>query len=149
MFVGSTLLFLAEPMLAKMVLPFLGGTPSVWNTSMVFYQAVLLAGYLYAWAGTKWLGHRTQVSIHLGLILACLALLPPHISANWTPPTHSSPIWALLAELARAIGIPFFVLAGSTPILQRWFALSSHRSARDPYFLYAASNAGSLLGLLA
>jgi len=149
MFVGATLLFLAEPMLAKMVLPFLGGTPSVWNTSMVFYQTVLLAGYLYAWAGTRWLGLRTQICLHLGLILLSLALLPPRIAVDWTPPTHTTPVWALLAELARVIGVPFFVLGGSTPILQRWFALSSHRSARDPYFLYAASNAGSLLGLLA
>jgi hypothetical protein len=148
-FLGATLLFLSEPMLAKMVLPFLGGTPSVWNTSMVFYQTLLLAGYLYAFASTKWLGRKTQVCIHLGLLVLCAAALPPHIPAGWTPPAQGAPVWWLLAVLARAIGVPFFVLASSTPVLQRWFAGSSHRTANDPYFLYAASNSGSLAGLLA
>jgi len=148
MFLSAGLLFLVEPMVAKMVLPLLGGTPAVWNTSLVFYQATLLAGYLYAWAAAKWLGRRTQIAVHLVLAVACFAALPPRILAGWEPPAQSNPAWALLGVLGLAVGLPFFLLASSTPILQRWFAQSGHRSAHDPYFLYAASNAGSLIGLL-
>jgi hypothetical protein len=148
MFVSATLLFLIEPMLAKMALPLLGGTPAVWNTCLVFFQAVLLAGYLYGYAAIKWLGRRTQIAIHIGLALAILAVLPPHIPAGWEPPTTSNPVLAILAMLFVTVGLPFFLLSSSTPILQRWFAQSGHQSAKDPYFLYAASNAGSLVGLM-
>jgi hypothetical protein len=149
MFVSATLFFLVEPMLAKMALPMLGGAPAVWNTCLVFFQATLLAGYLYAYAATKWLSRRAQIALQIALALTPLAVLPLHIPKGWEPPTESSPVLWVLGMLAVAVGLPFFVLASSTPMLQRWFSQSGHKSAGDPYFLYAASNAGSLMGLLA
>jgi hypothetical protein len=148
MFVSATLLFLVEPMLAKMALPMLGGTPAVWNTCLVFFQAVLLAGYLYAYASTKWLARRTQIALHIGLALTPLVVLPLHIPLDWEPPSQSSPVLWILAMLSVSVGLPFFLLSASTPMLQRWFSQSENEQANDPYFLYAASNAGSLVGLL-
>jgi hypothetical protein len=148
MFVSATLLFLVEPMLAKMALPMLGGTPAVWNTCLVFFQATLLAGYLYAYAATRWLRRRTQIALHLALALTPIAVLPLHIPNGWEPPAQSSPVLWILAMLSVAVGLPFFLLSSTTPMLQRWFSQSGHKSANDPYFLYAASNAGSLVGLL-
>jgi hypothetical protein len=151
MFLSAALLFVVEPMLAKMMLPLLGGTPAVWNTCLVFFQGTLLAGYLYAYASLKWLGRRTQIAIHLFIVLLPLlwiGLLPLHLPSGWEPPAQSNPVPWILALLSVSVGLPFFVLSSNTPILQRWFADSSHDQARDPYFLYAASNAGSLTGLL-
>jgi hypothetical protein len=148
MFVSAALLFLVEPMMAKMALPMLGGTPAVWNTCLVFFQATLLVGYLYAYAATKWLGRRTQIAVHIGLALVFLAVLPLHIPAGWEPPAQSNPVLWILGMLSVAVGLPFFLLSSSTPILQRWFSQSGHKQANDPYFFYAASNAGSLVGLL-
>jgi hypothetical protein len=151
MFLSAALLFLVEPMIAKMMLPMLGGTPAVWNTCLVFFQAMLLAGYLYAHAGMKWLGRKTQIILHGILALAPLVwigLLPLHLPLGWEPPIQSSPVPWILAILLVSVGLPFFALASNTPIMQRWFADSGHPQAADPYFLYAASNAGSLAGLL-
>ena len=148
MFLSAALLFLVEPMLAKMALPLLGGSPAVWNTCLVFFQTVLLAGYLYAYASTRWLGRRAQIALHLGLALTPFFVLPLHLPRGWEPPAQSSPVLWILGLLSVAVGLPFFLLSSSTPMLQRWFSQSGHRSASDPYFLYAASNAGSLLGLL-
>ncbi len=151
MFLSAALLFLVEPMLAKMMLPLLGGTPAVWSTCLVFFQGMLLAGYLYAHTSLKWLGRRTQIVIHFFIVLLpllCIGLLPLHLPSGWEPPAESNPMLWILALLSVSVGLPFFVLSSNTPILQRWFADSSHHQARDPYFLYAASNAGSLAGLL-
>ena len=148
LFLSSGLLFMVEPMLAKMALPLFGGAPSVWNAALVLYQALLLAGYLYAWAAAKWLGRRAQIAVHLALAALCIAALPPRIPPGWEPAATGHPAWILLGILVRAVGLPFFFLSSSAPMLQRWFGQSSHRSANDPYFLYSASNAGSLLGLL-
>src|SRR2546422_345949 len=147
-FVTAALLFLVQPMFARMVLPLLGGWPAVWNTCLVFYQAALLAGYLYAHATTSWLGVRRQAALHVGLVLLPLLLLPIGIPSGWTPPAAASPIPWLLALLAVAVGLPFFVVSTTSPLLQKWFAGTGHPSAGDPYFLYAASNLGSMLGLL-
>lgn len=152
MFLSAALLFLVEPMLAKMMLPLLGGTPAVWNTCLVFYQAVLLAGYLYAHLTMKWLGRRVQIGFHVVLVLLPLllvGLLPLHLPAGWEPPDQSNPAPWILAILLISVGLPFFTLSANAPIMQRWFGDSGHRHATDPYFLYAASNAGSLAGLLA
>ncbi|MGA7342042.1 MAG: fused MFS/spermidine synthase [Terracidiphilus sp.] len=152
MFLSAALLFVVEPMIAKMVLPLLGGTPAVWNTCLVFFQAVLLAGYLYAHASLKWLGRRTQIAAHLVLVLLPLlvvGLLPPHLPPGWEPPTQSNPTGWILALLLIVVGLPFFALSATTSIMQRWFAESGHKDAADPYFLYAASNTGSVAGLLA
>ena len=137
MFVSASLLFLVEPMMAKMALPLLGGTPAVWNTCLVFFQAMLLAGYLYAYAVTKWLRRRAQIILHISVALTPLAVLPLHIPAGWEPPSDSSPVLWVLAMLSVAVGLPFFMLSASTPMLQRWFSQSGHNSANDPYFLYA------------
>jgi len=148
MFISASLLFLVEPMLAKMALPMLGGTPAVWNTCLVFFQAMLLAGYLYAYAVSKWLHRRAQILLHIVVALTALAVLPLHLPAGWEPPAATTPVFSILAMLVVAVGLPFFLLSSSTPMLQRWFSQSGHKSAGDPYFLYAASNAGSLVGLL-
>ncbi|GAB4203023.1 MAG: fused MFS/spermidine synthase [Roseiflexaceae bacterium] len=147
-FVSATLLFVVQPMFARMVLPLLGGSPAVWNTALVFYQTALLAGYGYAHLSTRLLGVRRQALLHIPLLLLPLLVLPMAIPAGWTPPADSSPIPWLLALLAAVVGLPFFVVSSSSPLLQKWFAATGHRSAADPYFLYAASNLGSMLALL-
>lgn len=157
LFVGAALLFLVQPMVGKLLLPLVGGSPGVWNTCMVFFQAVLLGGYLYAHHSTRQLGVRRQSLFHLVLLAAVLVSFQAAVTATGSPvPVVSRilpadqdyPILGLVALLAVAIGIPFFVLSTTSPLLQRWFAATGHPSAKDPYFLYAASNAGSLLGLL-
>jgi hypothetical protein len=148
MFLSAFLLFSMEPMVAKMILPLLGGAPAVWNTCLVFFQAVLLAGYLYAHLSARRLSQRPQIVLHLCVLLLALLVLPVHISTAWTPPARQNPAIWLLALLSVSVGLPFFVLSASTPILQKWFSLSGDPTANDPYFLYAASNAGSLAGLL-
>src|SRR5262249_8600887 len=151
LFVSATLLFLVQPMIAKMLLPSLGGPPAVGNTCMVFFQAVLLAGYGYAHLTTKWLGDRRQSQAHLlVLLLPCvLLLLPIGIPQGWTPPGDANPIPWLLAALTVSVGVPFFVVSTSAPLLQKWFASTGHPMAKDPYFLYGASNCGSILAFLA
>lgn len=149
LFVSAGLLFLVQPMFAKMVLPLLGGTPAVWNTCMVFYQAALLAGYVYAHLGARWLGARRQAAVHLVLMIAPWLVLPVGVSAAWSPPAEIHPAPWLLLLLSASVGLPFFVVSASAPMLQSWFANTEHRAAKDPYFLYAASNLGSMLALLA
>jgi len=148
-FMSALLLFIVEPLFARMILPLLGGSPSVWNTAVVFYQAMLLFGYIYAHAATRWLGVRRQAALHIVLLLLPLLVLPIGIPAGWIPPTQTNPTAWLLALLLVAVGLPFFVVSASSPLLQTWFASTRHRAAADPYFLYAASNVGSMLALLA
>lgn len=145
---GSFLLFLIQPMFARMILPLLGGSPSVWNVAMLFYQAVLLGGYLYAHALQR-LPLRTQIGIHLGL-LGLAALTLPVAVANWFPAEGAAPpaLW-LLGLLAASIGPVFFAVSAQAPLMQAWFARSPDPAAASPFFLYAASNAGSLAALLA
>jgi spermidine synthase len=144
--VSSWLLFLVQPMFAKMVLPRLGGTPAVWNTCVVFFQATLLGGYLYAHLTTRWLGVRRQALLHLGVLLLPLIALP--IAVTGEPPPAGTPVWWLLGVLSLSVGLPFFVVSTTSPLLQRWFAAMPHRAAKDPYFLYSSSNFASLLALL-
>jgi hypothetical protein len=146
--VSASLLFLVEPMFARMVLPRLGGSPAVWNTCLVFYQAVLLAGYVYAHLTARWLGPRRQAALHMLVLLLPWLVLPITIRGLGTPSGGSNPVPWLLGILSFSVGLPFFVLAASTPMLQSWFAQTGHGAAKDPYFLYGASNLGSLLGLL-
>jgi spermidine synthase len=149
LFLGATLLFIVEPMFGKMALPLLGGSPAVWNTCMVFYQGALLAGYLYAHLAPKWLGVRRQAAFHLGLLVLILFTLPIGIFHGWTPPPTANPVVWLLLLLLLSVGLPFFVVSTTAPLLQTWFAHTGHTSAHDPYFLYGASNLGSLLALVA
>lgn len=148
LFLSATLLFMVQPMIGKMILPVFGGTAAVWNTCMLFFQAVLLLGYSYAHFSTVWLGVRKQAALHLVVLLVPLLALPIVVSMAGQQAAHLSPIMLLLGKLTVAVGLPFFVVSTTGPLLQRWFAQTGHRSASDPYFLYGASNAGSLLALL-
>ncbi len=145
--VSAALLFLLEPMVGKFVLPLLGSAPEVWPTTVLFFQAVLLAGYAFAHVTSR-LPARRQAVLQIGLIVAAAAVLPIGVPDS-TPPEGENPIPWLVALLAITAGLPFFALAALGPMLQRWLAGTRHRAARDPYFLFAASNGGSLLGLLA
>jgi hypothetical protein len=154
MLLSAALLFAIQPMIAKAVLPTLGGSAAVWTTCLAFFQAVLLAGYLYAYALLKWLRPRWQVLTHL--LLTALAVVPLSGLINGgvgllprpgATPTGLPTAW-LLAELASRIGLPMLFVSATAPLLQGWVAGRSARSGRDPYFLYAASNLGSLLALL-
>lgn len=148
-FLSAALLFLVQPMAAKLVLPILGGSPSVWNTTMVFFQALLLLGYFYSHLVTKKLPRLAQGAVHALVIAAGALMLPIALpKVIGTPGPGESPALWLLLLLPLVAGVPFFVLTTTGPLLQSWFASSSHRRAKDPYFLYAASNIGSFVGLL-
>ncbi|HEV3469453.1 MAG TPA: fused MFS/spermidine synthase [Pyrinomonadaceae bacterium] len=150
LFTSAALLFWVQPLVGKMLLPLLGGTPAVWNTCLLFFQAALLAGYAYALAVTRWLGTRAQVALHLLLLAAAALALPVAVSEATAAdaPAEGSPALWLLSSLLATVGPPFFVLSASAPLLQKWFAATRSAAAGDPYFLYAASNAGSLAALL-
>jgi hypothetical protein len=148
LFVSATLLFCIQPMFTRLVLPLFGGSPAVWTTAMMFFQAALLAGYAYAHVTSRWLRPQTQVTVHLALLLAALGTLPVAIDADWLP-RPDLPIASLLGVLAVSLGLPFFALAANAPMLQRWFAMTGHPDSHNPYFLYASSNLGSILALLA
>jgi hypothetical protein len=149
-FSSAFLLFGIQPMFAKMVLPKLGGSPAVWSVAMVFFQAVLLAGYGYAHLLVSRFSLRRAALIHLTLMLAVLAIsLPIHIAAGFErPPPEGEVLW-LIGLFAASVGLPFFAVAANGPLLQAWFARTGHSHAADPYFLYAASNIGSFLALIA
>jgi hypothetical protein len=151
LFCSALLLFQVQPMVGKMLLPKLGGAPAVWNACMVFFQAALLAGYAYSHATSAWLGSRRQALLHLPLLFLPLLVLPIAIadSAFRATSALSHPVVLVLVQLTLAVGLPFFIVSTTAPLLQRWFADTSHPSAHDPYFLYGASNLGSILGLLA
>ena len=148
-FLSAALLFLVEPMFARMVLPYLGGSPAVWNTCVVFFQAAMLAGYAYAHLLTRHVPLRVQVAIHLLVVLAVATVLPIALPDGWTPSVDRSPIPSLLLVLLVTVGGPFFVVSSTAPLLQRWFSQTRDRAASDPYFLYVASNLGSVIALLA
>lgn len=148
-FLSAALLFSVQPMFAKLVLPILGGSPSVWSVAMVFFQALLLFGYGYAHVLAKWVPSRIALPVHVAVLAVALLTLPMAIPAGWVkaPAGFEAP-W-LLALFAFVIGLPFFALSANGPLLQAWFARTDHPSARNPYFLYAASNIGSFAALLA
>jgi hypothetical protein len=148
LFLGAALLFWIEPMFARMVLPLLGGSPAVWNTCAVFFQAAVLAGYGYAHLAPNRLGVRRHAALHLGLMFVPFLLLPVVVPDTWQPPQEANPIPWLLTVLLLFVGLPFFTVATTAPLLQTWFARSSHSRAKDPYFLYSASNLGGLIALL-
>ena len=149
LFVNAALLFAVQPMFSKMVLPMLGGTPSVWNTCMLFFQAALLGGYLYAHVTSRWLDVRKQSVLQLALLALTFLTLPVAVAAGWRPTGSEMPVWWLAALLTVSLGAPFFMLSTGAPLLQRWFSESGHPGAENPYFLYAASNLGSMVALLA
>src|SRR4051812_6700734 len=136
-------------MVGKSLLPLLGSTPQVWTTTVLFFQAALLAGYALSHAGSSRLTPRTHSIVQVVLLVAAAAVLPIEVARGANPPHTSNPIPWLLGTLALGAGLPFFALAANGPTLQRWLASTRHRAGRDPYFLFAASNGGSLIGLLA
>lgn len=148
LFLGSFLLFLIQPLFARAVLPVLGGSPSVWNTAMLFYQAALLVGYAYAHALQR-LPFRAQAGVHLGLFTAAALTLPIGIRAIGGAETGDAAALWLLQLLTLSIGPVFVAVSAQAPLMQAWFARSPDPEAASPFFLYAASNAGSLAGLLA
>jgi hypothetical protein len=141
--VGSFLLFLVQPMIARMALPKLGGAPTVWNSAMLVYQALLLAGYAYA-HGLGKLAPKTQGMVHIAAFLLAAFALPIGL-LSWTMPADASPITWVPMFLLGSIGPLFFVVSAQAPLMQRWFAMTG---GENPYPLYAASNLGSFAGLL-
>ncbi len=147
-FTSAFLLFAIQPMFTKMILPQLGGSPGVWSVAMVFFQAVLLLGYLYAHLSTRYLAPRTAIIVHVGLLLATFIALPISITSGLgQPPAEGQAFW-LIGVFTFSVGLPFFAVAGNGPLLQAWFARTRHKDAGNPYFLYAASNLGSFAALL-
>lgn len=145
---SAFLLFAVQPMFARLILPKLGGAPSVWAVAMCFFQAALLAGYAYAHALDRFARPRAAVLIHISLLLLALLALPIGVAARWgDPPAGDAYRWQLLV-MASGVGLPFLAIAATAPLLQSWFARSGHPHAGDPYFLYGASNFGSLGALL-
>ncbi|MFP6696324.1 MAG: hypothetical protein VCF08_05355 [Alphaproteobacteria bacterium] len=143
------MLFVVQPMFFKMVLPLLGGSPAVWNMAMVSFQAALLAGYLYAHLGRRWLRPKWQANLHMLLLAVAFSALPIAIASDLAPPADGQPADWLLGILSLSVGLPFFVLSATAPMLQSWFAHTGHRDAANPYILYAVSNCGSILALVA
>jgi spermidine synthase len=145
-FTGAFLLFQVQPLIGKYILPWFGGGPGVWTTCMLFFQVLLLGGYAHAHFTSRWLKPRTQAILHLVLLAAALALLPITPSDSWKPHGGGNPTLQILALLAASLGLPYFVLSTTGPLLQQWF--SRAQPGRSPYRLYALSNVGSLLALV-
>ena len=149
LFLSALLLFAVQPMFTKMVLPRLGGAPTVWSVAMVFFQAALLVGYAYAHLLIRFLPLGYGALIHLVILAAAAATLPIGIAFGFeVPPTTEIALW-LIGLFTVSIGLPFAVLSASAPLLQGWFAASGHPQASNPYVLYSASNLGSLAALIA
>lgn len=143
-FLSAFLLFLVQPMIARMLLPRFGGSPAVWNTCLLFFQAALLGGYLYSHLVARRLSIRKQVALHAVILLLPLAVLPVYVGDRWNAGPGTWPVPMLFGALAATVGVPFFVLSTNSTLVQHWL----QRHGRDPYFLYSASNTGSLLALL-
>jgi spermidine synthase len=150
-FTSAALVFMVEPMIAKMILPLLGGSPTVWNTAMAFFQAALLAGYTYAHLLQRFAPARWCAPIHLCVLAVAALFLPVHVTALFGAPPVGAPILWLLGVLAVSIGAPFAALSATAPLLQAWYAKAFRADAQlpSPYILYGASNLGSMLALLA
>jgi hypothetical protein len=151
LFTSAGLLFWIQPLIGKTLLPLLGGSPAVWNTCLLFFQTMLLIGYLYALALSRWLSLRSQAAVHVFLIaLIAIYLFRSSVhSPVLTAVQQTNPTLWLLENLLFSVGLPFFILSASNPLLQSWFSRLQHHLAVDPYFLFAASNAGSLIALIA
>jgi hypothetical protein len=145
-FTGAFLLFQVQPLMGKYILPWFGGGPGVWTTCMLFFQVVLLGGYAYAHFITKWLNRRAQVLVHLAILAAALVLLPITPAGMWQPRGDGNPTLEILLLLAANLGLPYFVLSTTGPLLQQWFACT--QAGVSPYRLYALSNVGSLAALV-
>jgi spermidine synthase/MFS family permease len=145
-FLSSFLLFLVQPLIARLILPWFGGSAAVWTTCMLFFQALLLAGYAYAHLLAKYSRRRFEPLIHTALLIVAVATLPIAPSEVWKPSGTEDPVTWILLLLAAAVGLPYFLLAANSPLLQAWFARA--RPGENPYRLFAVSNLGSLVALL-
>jgi hypothetical protein len=145
-FTSAFLLFQVQPLVSKAILPWFGGSPAVWTTCMLFFQSLLFAGYAYAHLSQRWLTQRYQAMAHLALILAAICLLRVVPSKSWQPENVSDPVGPILLMLAATVGLPYFALSSTGPLLQAWFVRSF--PGRTPYRLYSLSNVGSLLALV-
>jgi hypothetical protein len=146
--VAALLLFWIQPLYTRMALPYFGGAPAVWTTASMFFQFALLAGYLYAHVLVRALDFRRQVLVHLTLLALAFSLLPARADETAGAAAADAPIAALLELLLAGLGLPFFAIAATAPLLQRWFSRTRHADAADPYFLYVASNVGSMIALV-
>lgn len=149
MLLSASLLFLVQPMFARMALPLLGGTPAVWAIAMCFFQAVLLGGYCYAHLLKKFVPPIYAVPLHVGLMALAWFSLPVNLPMADVPAGGATAGLWLIGLMAKAIGYPFFFISATAPLLQSWFARTTHKDAANPYFLYSASNIGSLGALIA
>jgi spermidine synthase len=145
-FSGAFLLFQVQPLIGKFILPWFGGTPAVWTTCMLFFQVVLLGGYAYAYGLTKWLNPRKQVVVHIALLLGSLTTLPILPAESWKPGPEAQPTAHILLLLLATIGLPYFMLSTTGPLMQKWF--SNIHAGRSPYRLYSLSNVGSMAALI-
>src|SRR5580704_4524152 len=145
-FLSAFLLFQLQPLIAKFILPWFGGMPSVWTTCMLFFQMLLFGGYAYAHLTTSRLRPRSQAVLHIALLLVACAALPIIPGDTLRPTGGEEPISRIVWVLVRVVGAPFFILSATGPLLQGWFS-RTHQS-RSPYRLYALSNVGSLLALI-
>ncbi len=148
-FLSASLLFFVQPLFTKVVLPHVGGAPAVWTTAMLFFQTVLIGGYLYAHIITRHLSVRAQMGLHLTLWALALFFLPLAVAQGWRYDAEKSTVVQTLLLFAGGVGLPFAVLSANAPLIQSWYARAGGYSADDPYFLYGASNLGSLIALLA
>lgn len=148
-FLSATLLFSVQPMVAKTLLPVFGGSSSVWTTCMLFYQTTLLLGYLYAHFVMKRVSRRVQLFGHVAMLIVALGAGYMYDTPTAPPQASTFPVPWLILQLLLVSGLPFFMISSAGPLVQGWFARTGHKRSHDPYFLYAASNAGSFVGLLA
>jgi len=149
LFSSAGLIFVLQPLFGRMVTPLLGGSPQVWNTSMAFFQAALLAGYLYAHLLARVKDLRVQAIVHALVLAAAVLVLPVQVTGLLGPPNVEHPSLWLLGVLTLSVGAPFAAASATAPLLQAWYARTGRADAHDPYYLYAASNLGSFIGLLA
>ncbi|MEX2141970.1 MAG: fused MFS/spermidine synthase [Pirellulales bacterium] len=145
-FTSAFLLFQVQPLLSKRLLPWFGGSPAVWTTCVLFFQSLLFAGYAYAHASEHWLPRRVQTAVHIALLTAALLLLPILPGDPWKPAGDSEPIAGILTILGASVGLAYFLLSSTGPLVSAWF--SRVFPQRSPYRLYALSNFGSLLALV-
>src|SRR3954451_7565200 len=144
--VSAFLLFQVQPVIAKIILPWFGGSAAVWTTCLLFFQLILLFGYMYSHAVIRYLKPRAQMLLHIVLLVASVAVLPIYPSARWKPAAGGEPTMQILGLLAVSIGLPYFLLSTTGPLLQAWYARRFHGAM--PYRLYALSNAGSMFALI-
>src|SRR5918999_2263966 len=145
-FLSSFLLFLVQPLIARLILPWFGGSAAVWTTCMLFFQALLLAGYAYAHLLVRFSRRRWEPLIHSALLVVALATLPIAPNELWKPTGTEDPVLWILLLLGASVGLPYFLLAANSPLLQAWFARA--RPGENPYRLFTVSNLRSLVALL-